>query len=304
MKKIGPTPENIAIAAEQIRSGGVVAFPTETVYGLGASAFDDSAIQQVFGLKGRPADNPLIVHIASMDDLDLVTTSVPDWTRTLMKKFWPGPISFVLPVSEQVSQKATAGLSTVAVRMPDHKTAHALIRQAGVPLVAPSANISGRPSPTTADDVVEDFADTDLLVIDGGPCQVGIESTVVLCLPEKGIILRPGVITKEEMASSVDVPIELDQRSSKDTPQSPGMKYRHYAPQARVVLVDEVPAELRNAWLCVYGEEGDGKHISEQNLYRTFRDADKEGIETIYILDTQKLRENTGLYNRIQKAAE
>lgn len=303
MKILQKNSESIAKLANLLRSGEVVAFPTETVYGLGANAFDDNAVQKIFTLKGRPSDNPLIVHIASMDDLPHVVRSVPDWTKKLMEKFWPGPISFVLPVSTEISQLATARLDTVAVRMPNHLIALELIKASRAPLVAPSANISGKPSPTTIFDVEEDFKEAAIYGIDGGLCDIGIESTVLLCLPDSGTILRPGIISREKLQIISDVPIHDFKSDQQDAPRSPGTKYRHYAPQAQVVLIDEFPNDSENSWCCIYNENrSDCIELSEQNLYHTFREADRKRVEKIYILDTPKLQQNKGLYNRIQKA--
>ncbi len=221
------------------REGGLVAFPTETVYGLGANGLDGEAVSRIFAAKGRPADNPLILHIAKKCEHKPLWTRVPETARILMDTFWPGPLTMIFNRGSAVPDQVTAGLDTVAVRMPDHKTALALIREAGVPIAAPSANASGKPSPTTAEHVRQDLDGKIDLVIDGGPCRFGLESTV-LSLAGAPTILRPGAVTKE-MLEAVIGPINLSKAilaplKEGETAASPGMKYRHYAPDAEVVV--------------------------------------------------------------------
>lgn len=226
-------------AGRVIRSGGLVAFPTETVYGLGANGMDGEAVQRIFDAKGRPSDNPLILHVAKKSDVKQLWRHVPDEAKKLMDAFWPGPLTLIFVKSDAVPEEVTAGLSTVAVRMPDHKTALALIRAAGVPIAAPSANISGRPSPTTAEHVLADMDGRIDVVLDGGPCSVGVESTV-LTLVGRPTILRPGGITREmleQVIGEVEVsPAVLRPLREGETAESPGMKHRHYAPDARVIV--------------------------------------------------------------------
>src|SRR5690606_22423426 len=225
--------EMIKQAAALLRQGKVVAFPTETVYGLGADARSDEAVSRIFQAKGRPSDNPLIVHIAELSQLEELVESVPPEARLLMDRLWPGPLTLVLPAKEgAVSSKVTAGLSTVAVRMPDHPVALELIRASGCPLAAPSANRSGRPSPTTARHVMDDLQGLADGVLDGGATGVGLESTVVETEERRMVVLRPGGISVEELRS-FGVNVELDRALSVPTeaaPRSPGMKYTHYAP--------------------------------------------------------------------------
>ena len=222
-----------------LREGGLVAFPTETVYGLGANGFDGEAVARIFAAKGRPADNPLILHVAKKSDVKPLWANVPASARVLMDTFWPGPLTLVYNKSAAVPDEVTAGLPTVAVRMPDHKTALALIREAGVPIAAPSANVSGRPSPTLAQHVREDLDGKIDLIIDGGPCRYGLESTV-LSLVGEPTILRPGAISREmleaawgavRLAPSILAPLKPGERAA-----SPGMKYRHYAPDCEVLV--------------------------------------------------------------------
>lgn len=230
-----------------IREGGLVAFPTETVYGLGANGLDGEAVRRIFEAKGRPQDNPLILHIAKKSTAKELWTRIPEYARILMDTFWPGPLTLIFNRSSIVPDEVTAGLDTVAVRMPDNKTALALIREAGVPIAAPSANSSGRPSPTTAAHVREDLDSKIDLVIDGGPCRFGLESTV-LSLTGKPTVLRPGAVTRE-MLEAVIGPVELapsilSPMKPGEVASSPGMKYRHYAPDAEVAVSYGTPREL------------------------------------------------------------
>lgn len=223
-----------------IREGGLVAFPTETVYGLGANGLNEQAVLRVFEAKERPADNPLILHIAKKSDARALWDGVPRRAQELMDAFWPGPLTLVYEKSDAVPGAVTAGLPTVALRMPSHKTARALIRAAGVAIAAPSANRSGRPSPTTAAHVWEDMQGRIPLIIDGGPCAHGLESTV-LAVGSQPTILRPGAVT-QEMLEAVIGPVRLHKSllappAEGERPSSPGMKYRHYAPEAEVVVV-------------------------------------------------------------------
>ncbi|ART78272.1 threonylcarbamoyl-AMP synthase [Sutcliffiella horikoshii] len=228
-------------AAGLLKENEVVAFPTETVYGLGANALSDQAVLKIFEAKGRPSDNPLIVHISKLEQLTELVDNVPESAHKLMEAFWPGPLTLVLPKKEGVSQYVTAGLETLAVRMPDHAVARALIETSGLPLAAPSANLSGKPSPTTAKHVEEDLIHRIAGIVDGGATGVGLESTVVDCTAETPMILRPGGVTKEELekvVGKVDVDPALFSQVELHKPKSPGMKYTHYAPIAPVYLVE------------------------------------------------------------------
>ncbi|HWG93124.1 MAG TPA: L-threonylcarbamoyladenylate synthase, partial [Mycobacteriales bacterium] len=221
-------PVDLDDAAARLRAGGLVAFPTETVYGLGASALDEAAVRRVFAVKGRPADNPLIVHLASADDLGTVARDVPEAALRLAARFWPGPLALVLDARHEVPLVTRGGRSTVAVRVPAHDLALRLIRKAGVPVAAPSANRSGRPSPTTAQHVRDDLGDGVDVVLDGGPCAVGVESTVVDARGTVPVILREGGVSAEELGAVTGSGAELG--------ASPGTRYRHYAPRCRVVV--------------------------------------------------------------------
>ena len=246
--------ENGARAAGAIlRGGGLVAFATETVYGLGANGLDEDAVLRIFEAKGRPSDNPLILHVAKKSDVKELWLRVTDNARALMDAFWPGPLTLVYPRRAVVPDVVSAGLDTVAVRMPDHKSALALIRAAGVPVAAPSANLSGKPSPTTAEHVKEDFWGKIDVIIDGGPCRVGLESTV-LSLTGRPTILRPGGITKEMLEAvigAVEVsPAVLSPLKEGERPSAPGMKYRHYAPDAKVLVAAPAEPKAAAALIC------------------------------------------------------
>ncbi|MCL2695369.1 MAG: L-threonylcarbamoyladenylate synthase [Clostridiales bacterium] len=233
-----------SLAADYIRKGELVAFPTETVYGLGANGLHEAAVQKIFEVKGRPDDNPLILHLSKKSEVRDLWDTVPRQAQPLMDNFWPGPLTLVFRRSARVPDAVTAGLPTVALRMPQNKTARALIAKAGVPIAAPSANLSGRPSPTKAEHVREDFDGLIPLILDGGLCRVGVESTV-LSLVGKPTILRPGGITRE-MLEAVIGPVALAESVLAPLPDgqaalSPGMKHKHYAPAGRVRVVTGAP---------------------------------------------------------------
>jgi len=226
-------------AAKLLRENEAIAFPTETVYGLGANAMNDEAIAKIFEAKGRPSDNPLIVHIGTKSQLDGIVKEIPPVAEKLMEHFWPGPLTIILPRKEGISEKVTAGLNTVGVRMPDHPVALALIEEANVPVAAPSANRSGRPSPTLASHVYEDLNEKIAGIVDGGATGVGVESTVIDCTSDVPTILRPGGITKEQLEAVIGT-VSLDPalKDEKEKPKSPGMKYTHYAPKAPLSIVE------------------------------------------------------------------
>lgn len=230
-----------AVAAARLRAGELVALPTETVYGLGADGLNPDAVAKIFQAKGRPQDNPLILHIADPSQMELFCRDIPESAWRLAKAFWPGPLTMVLPAKEIVPKCTTAGLPTVAVRCPDCAITRQIIRQAGVPVAAPSANLSGKPSTTTAQHVYHDHAGNIPLIIDGGPCRVGVESTIVDLTETPPRLLRPGGITPEQLTQilgtlTVDkaVTAQIDQDA---VVKAPGMKYRHYAPQCQVIIV-------------------------------------------------------------------
>ena len=251
--------------AKLIQAGELVAFPTETVYGLGADGLNGDAVAKIFAAKGRPSDNPLIEHIAKKSDVRKLWSRMPKQAQILMDTFWPGPLTLVAPKSELVPDEVTAGLGTVAVRMPQNKTARALIAKAGVPIAAPSANRSGRPSPTTAQHVLDDLGGKIPLIIDGGPCKYGVESTV-LSLVGEPTILRPGAITREMLAALIgEVQVSasiLNPMKAGEIAASPGMKYQHYAPSAEVIVVQGKPEQTAKRINALYREaEAEGRSV-------------------------------------------
>ncbi|RKL67993.1 threonylcarbamoyl-AMP synthase [Salipaludibacillus neizhouensis] len=273
-----PNDTQIQEVAEYIKNNQVVAFPTETVYGLGGNARSDQAIDKIFQAKGRPSDNPLIVHISSKSQLAEYVENITDNAKQLIEAFWPGPLTIVLPHNGKLSPKVTAGLSTVAVRMPDHPVALAIIEAAGLPIAAPSANRSGRPSPTTAAHVTQDLDGKIAGVVDGGATGVGVESTVVDCTTEKVMILRPGGITKEALEQVVgEVLQDPALTEEEEAPKSPGMKYTHYAPSAPLILVDGDINFLRKN---VLASKQEGKRVGTllTQEHQGLSEADKEVI--------------------------
>lgn len=237
-----------AEAGEIIRSGGLVAFPTETVYGLGANGLDADACAKIYEAKGRPSDNPLILHVADRAMIDRAAV-VTEMAERVLAAFAPGPVTVILPKRDVVPPSVTGGLATVGIRMPDNDIARALIRAAGVPIAAPSANRSGRPSPTTAAAVFADMDGKIPLILDGGPCRFGVESTIVDCTGERAAILRPGAVTREMLAEVLGELAPPPVVGEKDAPLAPGMKYTHYAPLAPLTLMDAPEGEKRQEQL-------------------------------------------------------
>lgn len=241
--------EELDKACEILKAGGLVAIPTETVYGLGGDALSPEAAHKIYAAKGRPSDNPLIVHIADMESLYNVAEEVSEKAKALAEAFWPGPLTMIFPKKEKVPASTTGGLNTVAVRMPAHPVAAALIRRSGVYIAAPSANTSGRPSPTKAEHVVEDMIDRIEMILDGGQVGIGIESTIIDMTEDIPVILRPGYITKamiEEVIGEVEIdPAVIATESKKDlVAKAPGMKYRHYAPKGQLMIVEGDNAQV------------------------------------------------------------
>ena len=232
--------DKIEAAGKIIREGGLVAFPTETVYGLGADALNPAASRKIYEAKARPSDNPLIIHIAEMDDLDKIVSEFPEQARNMAEYFWPGPLTMILKKSEAVPRETTGGLDTVAVRMPNHPVALALIRAGGGYIAAPSANTSGKPSPTTAEHVAQDMDGRISMILDGGAVGIGIESTIVDFTGKTPMVLRPGYLTPDKIRAVIgEIQIDpgLEAESSGVRPKAPGMKYKHYAPKAELILV-------------------------------------------------------------------
>ena len=381
--------EELKRAGAVIRAGGLVAFPTETVYGLGGNALDADASRRIYAAKGRPSDNPLIVHISDFSQVYMLAEDVPETARKLADAFWPGPLTMILPKSELVPETTTGGLQTVALRMPNHPAALGLIEQAGVPIAAPSANRSGRPSPTTAAHVFEDMNGKIPIVLDGGEVEIGVESTIVDLTGEKPMVLRPGYISRKMLQEVLETEVELDpaivvktvkacEPETKVTneaaemkgpngaaetknlngesetmkpdgatvtkepegetqnlrPRAPGMRYRHYAPKAPLILV-QGPAEAVTAYILEQSEKDKDKPIGvlcsaqtahaykdarrvvvagafgdlpalAHNLYADLRDFDEVDIDRIYaedfgIAEDENLKE--ALENRMMKAA-
>ena len=257
------------IAAEIIKSGGLVAIPTETVYGLGANGLNPDAVAKIFEAKGRPQDNPLILHVADAVEIEKFCHSIPESAYKLAEKFWPGPLTMVLPARESVPKCTTAGLPTVAVRCPDNAVTREIIRLSGCPIAAPSANISGKPSTTTAEHVMHDHNGKIEAVVDGGPCRVGLESTIVDLTEDRPRLLRPGGITPEqlmEVLGDLVVDKAVTAQIDKDAVvKAPGMKYRHYAPDCQVVIVSG-SREKAAAYIKAHYEAGDRVLCFEEEL--------------------------------------
>lgn len=322
-------------AGEILKQGGLVAFPSETVYGLGANALDEEAAKKTYAAKGRPSDNPLIVHIADIEALDAIVTNVPDKAKPIMEKFWPGPLTLIFEKKEIVPMGTTGGLSTVAVRMPVNEIALALIRAGGGYVSGPSANTSGRPSPTTAQHVAEDLDGKIDMILDGGSVDIGVESSILDMTVEPPMILRPGAITKEmleEVIGEVAVDKTLLSEESGEAPKAPGMKYRHYAPKAQLMIVEGETEEAVKAIKQIAYEQtrlgykvgiiatnetidsyttGIVKNIGARsnensiakNLYGVLREFDEEEVDYIYseAFDAEGI--GYAIMNRLDKAA-
>lgn len=323
--------EEVKEGAEIIKKGGTVAFPTETVYGLGANALVAGAVEKIFAAKGRPSDNPLIVHIAELASIYPLVTDFPEKAKLLARKFWPGPLTMVLPAAPGIPNAVTAGLKTVGIRMPNHPVALALISAAGVPIAAPSANTSGLPSPTSADHVILDLDGKIDAIINGGECQVGVESTVVDLTTSIPVILRPGGVTREMLEAVVGA-VTIDKAlTAADHPRAPGMKYKHYSPKGEVYLVnghgckladklnllllENREKKLRTALLIT---EETAKFIKQQpqflysfkdvlaaaqNLYAALRLCDENKIDVIYCETFSQNGMGLAVMNRMSKAA-
>ena len=332
-----PDPAGIARAAALLRDGGLVAFPTETVYGLGAHALDVSAVRNIFAAKGRPSEDPLIVHVHDVGEIDRLTATVPDEARALASRFWPGPLTMVLRRADSVPREVTAGLDTVAIRVPAHPVAHALIAAAGIPIAAPSANLFSRPSPTRAAHVLQDLDGRIDLVIDAGPTDLGIESTVIDLTDAVPVILRPGAVTLEMVRTVLPSARmrSVDAEGAGET-KSPGLLAKHYSPRAPLTLyegagpavvsrmsADAAAAEARGQRVGILaasedpidpgssgtirivqlGGEGDAAQIA-RNLYNALRELDAGGVDLIL---ARSFRHESGLgvaiHDRLRRAA-
>ena len=306
--------ENPKEAAAYIRSGGVVAFPTETVYGLGGSVFDEQAVQSIFKAKARPADNPLIAHISRIEQIHELAVSIPHAAQQLIDAFFPGPLTIIFKRKPEVPPIVSAGLDTIAIRMPALPEATEFIDLCGVPVAAPSANRSGRPSPTSWQDVYTDLKGRIPCILKGGLSKVGIESTVIDCSDDRPRLLRAGGISLEAL-QDVAPAIELAHLPKDGVARSPGMKYRHYAPAAQVHLAEdaaEVPVQAECAYIGMTTHplpEQLGLHLSCQTteeyaheLFRFFRRCDRAGIQHIYCESLEKTGLGLALMDRIEKA--
>ena len=322
--------ETAQIAANILKNGGLVAIPTETVYGLGANGLDEGAVAKIFEAKGRPQDNPLILHISGPEQIELFCHHIPQKAYDLAERFWPGPLTIVLPAKETVPKRTTGGLSTVAVRCPDCDVTREIIRLSGVPVAAPSANISGKPSTTTAEHVRHDHDGRIDAIVDGGSCRVGVESTIVDLTEERPRLLRPGGITPEELLEVLgDLVVDkaVTGEIAKDTVvKAPGMKYRHYAPSEPVVIVsgsrEKAARYIRSHFeegdrvLCFeeelplyegcaplsYGKEADVNTLSA-GLFAALRELDDPAIHQVYARCPVGGGVAYAVQNRLKKAA-
>ncbi|MCS7145242.1 MAG: L-threonylcarbamoyladenylate synthase [Nitrososphaerota archaeon] len=334
--RVSPDPSAIGEAARVIRTGGLVAFPTETVYGLGADAMKPQAVSRIFAVKGRPPDNPLIIHISRLEELYRIGESL-DWrAEELARRFWPGPLTLVVKRSPILPDVTVAGLDTAAVRMPRHEVALRLIEAAGTPIAAPSANKSGRPSPTSAEHVLADLGGEIELILDAGPTDIGVESTVLDISSERAVILRPGGVSREEIEAVIGK-VEVHPSAlgllihGELAPRSPGMKYRHYAPEAKLIVVEGELGKVRSAVQAlaeclmkrglrvgVLGSDGhpykadvlrdlgprSNPSEAAKRLFRCFREMDEEGVEVVV---AEGWQDESGiglaLMNRLRKAS-
>ena len=321
--------ESIVLAAKLLQQGELVALPTETVYGIAADARNGEAVKKIFEAKGRPQDNPLIVHICGMEMLHGIVSEVPERAKKLAAAFWPGPLTMVMPRGPEVSEVTCAGLDTVGVRMPSHPVVQAVIKASGVAFAAPSANLSGKPSPTNAQDVFTDMDGRLPLILDGGECDVGVESTVISVVGEKPTLFRPCRYKlpdwRDDEAVYKKLFAILEKLKDGEVARSPGMKYKHYAPKADVTILkgsfdayrDYIAAHAGDGvWaLCFdgeeaqlpvpaisYGKEGDG--ISEaHNLFTVLRELDRKGAKTVYARCPLSDGVSMAVYNRLIRAA-
>lgn len=328
--------ESIKRGGEILKKGGLVAFPTETVYGLGGDALNKESSKKIYAAKGRPSDNPLIVHISNMEALDKIVKSVPKEAVLLANRFWPGPLTMIFEKSDLVPTETTGGLNTVAVRMPSNKIARALIDAAGGYIAAPSANISGRPSPTVAKYVIEDMQGRIDMIIDGGESNVGLESTIVDFSEGKAMILRPGYVTQQMLEETLKEEVLWDRAiidsDCKTAPKAPGMKYRHYAPKGELIIVEGAKDAVVNKInelsikakeqgfkvgvisteenLSLYkadvvksvGRKGHDEEVAH-HLFRILREFDEENTDKMFSESFEESGVGAAVMNRLLKAA-
>lgn len=331
-----PEPAVIEAAAMLLEQGELVAFPTETVYGLGGNALDETAAARIYAAKGRPSDNPLIVHIADVEQVYDLTKAVPEYAEQLMRAFWPGPLTIIFDKQEKVPYGTTGGLETVAIRMPSHPVARELIRRSGICIAAPSANTSGRPSPTRAKHVEEDLCGKIAMILDGGEVGIGLESTIVDVTADVPMILRPGYISKQMLEAVVGKvavdPAILEKPKSGVRPKAPGMMYRHYAPKGELVIyegeqekviahintlagkkaaegyrvgiiaTEETKSAYEKGWVVSIGERSNEKTIA-RNLYHVLRQMDEANMEFIFCEAFPTGSLGPAIMNRLSKAA-
>lgn len=313
-------------SAELLKNGEVVGIPTETVYGLAANALNEDAVKKIFVAKGRPSDNPLIVHIAKFDDLAPLVAEIPEKVKIMAEKFWPAPLTMIMKKSDKVSDVVSGNLDTVAVRMPKSEYARAIIENCGLPLAAPSANLSGSPSPTNAKYVFDDMNGRIPLLIDGGSCEIGVESTVITFAEEPPRLLRPGGVTLEEMTALIgEIVVDdavLNKLEEGAIASSPGMKYKHYAPKADITLIKSNFEDFKS--LCdgennvtalvfdgegekiscpsvEYGKENDG-YSQSARLFDALRELDEMGAKKVYARCPETKGMGLAVYNRLIRA--
>ncbi len=314
-------------SAELLKNGEVVGIPTETVYGLAANAFDEAAVRKIFEAKGRPSDNPLIVHIAKFEDLAPLVAEIPEKVKLMAEHFWPAPLTMIMKKSERISNVVSGNLDTVAVRMPKSEFARAIIDASGLPLAAPSANLSGSPSPTNAKYVYDDMNGRIPLIIDGGNCEIGVESTVITFAEEPPRLLRPGGVTLEEMTALIgEIVVDdavLNKLEDGKTAASPGMKYKHYAPKADITLIKSTFEDFKalcenednSTALCFdgegeklncpcveYGNENDG-YSQSARLFDALRELDELGAQKVYARCPDTKGMGLAVYNRLIRSA-
>ncbi len=298
------------IAAGVIRCGGLVAFPTETVYGLGANVFDADAIAKIFDAKMRPADNPLIAHVGELEQIGRLAKTITPSARKLIDAFFPAPLTVVLPKSDEVPSIATAGLDTIGVRMPRHELARDFLKACGTPVVAPSANLSGRPSPTNWEAVFEDLNGRIDCILQGAATEIGLESTVVDCTGEFPVLLRAGAVSLEQLRKVVPETV-VYVPAGDEAVRSPGLKHRHYSPAAKVSLAD-FPANGKRAYIGVHDPDGDFAIVRvcrdaaeyAHELFAFFRDCDRAEIDVICCEPVEETGIGRALMDRLRRAAE
>ncbi|NJK78037.1 MAG: threonylcarbamoyl-AMP synthase [Nanoarchaeota archaeon] len=327
------TPKKIKECASILRKGGIVAFPTETVYGLGADGLNPNAIKKIFKAKNRPSDNPLIFHISNKDDIKKFTKNIPPNAEKLIEKFWPGPLTLILKKSSIIPKIATGGLNTIAIRMPSHKIALSLINSLGSPIVAPSANLFGKPSPTLAKHVLTDLNRKINAIIDGGNSVIGIESTILDLTTNTPTILRPGKISYLELKKILKKvkyhPSLLGKKSKITKVKSPGMKYKHYSPNAKIILIQgdlkysqkvilqlikKFQSEKKSIGVINNKNIKNSNHVKSKfigttknliahNLYKSFREFDEQKVDVIIMREVDNSNLGFAIMNRLKKAA-